>query len=99
MTIAARSTYQVEELRTLLADYVPQVIEQKPTVNKTAVIEEPLQKKQPAIDQKPKVVAPKTCPKCQSVLQPKVAKKGKQVGKAFLACSSYPQCRSVTALK
>ena len=44
VAVAARSTYQVQALRTLLADYLPQVIEQKPTINKTAATQEPLQK-------------------------------------------------------
>jgi len=35
----------------------------------------------------------KICPKCSSTLIKKRAKKGKNAGNEFLACSSFPQCR------
>ncbi|MFT6779361.1 MAG: ssDNA-binding Zn-finger/Zn-ribbon topoisomerase 1 [Paraglaciecola sp.] len=34
-----------------------------------------------------------TCPKCSSELTVKTAKKGKNKGNDFLACSSFPKCR------
>ena len=37
----------------------------------------------------------KSCPKCSSVIVEKVAKKGKNAGNKFLACSSFPKCRYV----
>lgn len=36
---------------------------------------------------------PQACPKCNSKLIPKIAKKGKNAGQKFLACSTYPKCR------
>lgn len=40
-------------------------------------------------------VNPQSCPKCNSELVKRVAKKGKNAGKEFMACSSYPSCRYV----
>ena len=37
----------------------------------------------------------KACPECSSAIVEKVAKKGKNAGKKFLACSSFPNCRYV----
>ncbi len=35
------------------------------------------------------------CPKCNSPMVIKVAKKGKNQGKRFLACSNFPKCRYI----
>ena len=35
------------------------------------------------------------CPKCNSPMVIKVAKKGKNQGKKFLACSNFPKCRYI----
>jgi len=40
----------------------------------------------------------KNCPKCSSKLVRRVAKKGKNIGQEFLACSSYPKCRHIEAV-
>ena len=37
----------------------------------------------------------KLCPKCSSELALKVAKKGKNIGNEFWACSAFPKCRFV----
>ena len=37
----------------------------------------------------------KTCPKCGSKLVVKVAKKGKNIGNKFWACSNFPKCRYI----
>lgn len=34
-----------------------------------------------------------TCPRCGGSLERKVARRGQRAGKAFLACSRYPECR------
>ena len=39
------------------------------------------------------------CPKCSSEIVEKVAKKGKNAGNKFLACSSFPKCRYVEEIK
>ena len=39
------------------------------------------------------------CPKCSSEIVEKVAKKGKNAGKKFLACSSFPKCRYVEEIR
>jgi ssDNA-binding Zn-finger/Zn-ribbon topoisomerase 1 len=35
------------------------------------------------------------CPKCSSKLVKRVAKKGKNAGKEFMACSTYPKCKYI----
>jgi len=37
----------------------------------------------------------KTCPKCSAIMVKKVAKKGKNIGGEFWACSSFPKCRHI----
>lgn len=38
------------------------------------------------------------CAKCSSLMVTKTAKKGKFAGKQFLACSNFPDCRSIQAI-
>lgn len=40
----------------------------------------------------------KTCPKCESQMIIRTAKKGENKGKEFLACSAYPKCRTIMPL-
>ena len=40
-------------------------------------------------------VIEKLCPKCSSIMVKKTAKKGKNVGKEFWACSAFPKCRHI----
>ena len=38
------------------------------------------------------------CPKCGSAMIRRTAKQGANVGKIFLGCSNYPQCRGIVAI-
>lgn len=38
---------------------------------------------------------PPTCPKCQSSMVKRIAKKGANKGQAFFGCQNYPKCRAV----
>ena len=40
----------------------------------------------------------KICPKCSSAMIKKTAKKGKNIGNEFWACSAYPKCRYTEAI-
>lgn len=40
-----------------------------------------------------------TCPRCQSLMVLREAKKGKNVGNQFWGCSRFPQCRATLPLK
>lgn len=35
----------------------------------------------------------KFCPRCESEMVPRTARKGKEIGQQFWGCSSYPRCR------
>jgi len=41
----------------------------------------------------------KVCPKCSSVMVKRVAKKGKNVGNTFWACSAFPKCKHTQAIE
>ncbi len=53
------------------------------------------QPQQPQSDQTEANEDIRSCPKCGSLLVVKVAKKGKNQGKKFLACSNFPKCRYI----
>jgi len=40
----------------------------------------------------------KICPQCSSPMVVRVAKKGRNAGKKFWACSAYPKCRHIEAI-
>ena len=41
----------------------------------------------------------KTCSKCESEMVKRTAKKGKNIGKQFWACSAFPKCRNIEEIK
>jgi len=78
--ITAKSTYKINEIQALIVSHLPGISISKATSSSSLQIEEvPL--------------GEKTCPKCSSKMVRKVAKKGKNVGKQFWACSAFPKCR------
>jgi ssDNA-binding Zn-finger/Zn-ribbon topoisomerase 1 len=49
---------------------------------------------------KPKPSEPNPrCPKCQSAMKLRLAKRGKFVGQKFWGCSRYPSCNEIVAIK
>jgi len=85
--ISAKATYAINEVQESIAPYLPS--------NQTQSM------KQGSIDspneQQTKVLE-KLCPKCSSIMVKKTAKKGKNAGKEFWACSAFPQCRYIESI-
>jgi len=85
--ITARSTYNINEIQKTLAIYLPGSMPPHSTNDPVeAVIEH-----QPFSDVK-------VCPKCSSKMVKKIAKKGKNAGSEFWACSGFPKCRHIEAM-
>ena len=85
--ITARSTYNINEIQQSLAVYLPGSMSPHSTQEPVeAVIEH-----QPSSDVK-------LCPKCSSKMVKKIAKKGKNTGNEFWACSAFPKCRHIEAI-
>lgn len=105
----AKAAYAQSEIEKTLGPYLPQLekvaITLNPESEKAATIEkhEAEQVDDDTNTQPSKATAasevepikPQSCPKCHSELVKRVAKKGKNAGKKFMACSSYPKCRFV----
>ncbi|WP_201565221.1 NERD domain-containing protein [Psychrobacter sp. CMS30] len=64
-----------------------EVIESEPKTNKTATIE--------PINQTTILAQIPNCPKCNSEMVKRVAKKGPQQGQTFFGCRQFPKCRGV----
>ena len=108
----AKAAYAQSEIEKTLGPYLPQLekvaITLNPESEKAATIEKP-EAEQVAVTtntQSSKIAMvrdvepnePQSCPKCQSGLVKRVAKKGKNAGNKFIACSAYPKCRFVLKL-
>ena len=95
----AKLNYDVNELRESLSDYFSDI-----EIKKTIIAED---KSQLILQTKPKNVpdlegeketSKKLCPKCSSGMRIKLAKRGKNAGNEFWACSAYPKCRHIEAI-
>lgn len=84
--IAARATYNINEIQNSLASFLPGSMTPKSTHELEAEVIEHQRS-----DSK------KLCPKCSAVMVKKIAKKGKNVGNEFWACSAFPKCRHTEA--
>jgi len=105
----AKAAYAQTEIEKTLEPYLPRLEKVAITVNPesaiTATIEKPeLERGAVATSAQPSKTTvvndvepskPQSCPKCSSDLVKRVAKKGKNAGNKFLACSAYPKCRFV----
>lgn len=78
--IKAQATYNINEIKAELEKYLSSS-EKENSIDNTV--------------ENKVVKTEKTCPKCSSAIVEKVAKKGKNAGNTFLACSSFPKCRYV----
>lgn len=85
--ITAKSTYNITDIQKTIIPYIPSIQPekelQKETVNKTESSTKTVDKR---------------CPKCSSLLIKRTAKKGKNVGKEFWACSEFPKCRHIESI-
>lgn len=82
--VPAKSGYAVGDVRQLIAPHIAV----KEVVERQEAEPEP---------QKPAENG-KACPRCGSAMVKRTAKKGKNAGKRFWACSAYPKCRYIEAI-
>ncbi len=87
--IPAKHSYKISEVKELLSQFVSSEVKGISEYEKETKEEE----QQTRVNKQSKV-----CPKCSSALIKKVAKKGKNTGSEFLACSSFPKCRYTEAI-
>ncbi len=85
--IAAKATYSIGEIQQSIAAYLPGILPQE--TKKESVVSSTEQQSQNV---------GKLCPKCSSVMVKRTARKGKNMGKEFWACSAYPKCRHIEAI-
>lgn len=105
----AKAAYAQSEIEKTLEPYLPELKKEAIALNAesgdVATIEKSeAEKIVVATNTQPSKVAdvsdvepskPQSCPQCHSELVKRVAKKGKNAGKKFMACSAYPKCRFV----
>ena len=105
----AKPAYAQSEIERTLEPYLPKreqvAVAVNPQPEKAATIEGPeseqvavatnIQSSEIAMVSDVEPNEPQSCPKCQSYLVKRVAKKGKNAGNKFIACSAYPKCRFV----
>lgn len=80
--VPAKSAYQVTEIAELIAKHLPKTV-----ISADFEIAANAENENATSD--------KSCPKCSSDMHIKVAKKGRNIGKEFWACSSFPKCRHI----
>jgi hypothetical protein len=82
----AKATYKVTDIQQALADHLPNTVELADALSSSSQ-----EMEIPESDQK-------ICPKCASEMTIKVAKKGKNIGNQFWACSAFPNCRHIESI-
>ncbi len=90
----AKNAYVIDEIRAALADINPNALLQESppiAINSAPRVE-------PSLPNIPTPKSAQSCPKCSSALVKKVAKRGDNAGKEFLACSTFPKCRYIQKL-
>ncbi len=90
LQIAAQSKYNIHKLQKSLAVYLPSGGTQSLPATERSVA---------AIDRDQASDNGGLCPECSAKMVKKVAKKGKNIGKVFWACSNFPKCRHIKAIK
>ena len=86
LQVTARATYNVREIETMIEHFLVD------GVNPTKDVVGTPSKKASLRDEK-------VCPKCSSVMVMRVAKKGKNRGNTFWACSAFPKCKHTQAIE
>ncbi|MGY0399905.1 MAG: DUF2726 domain-containing protein, partial [Ostreibacterium sp.] len=84
--IPVQRSYSSQEIKDLLSQYIPEIAS-TPAKSTTKNVVETAQAK--VSEPKDK----KTCPKCSAELVLRTAKKGKNIGRQFWGCSTFPTCR------
>lgn len=84
--VPAKAAYSIAEIQSCISAYLPiapsHSIDQESSI---AALNSGMTQSENEIN--------KTCPKCSSEMLKKVAKKGKNTGNEFWACSAFPKCR------
>lgn len=78
--IKAKATYKVTDIKQAITDFLP--TGETHHVKETEVTLEP-----------EAVKGERVCPKCSSSMAVRVARKGRNIGNEFWACSAFPKCR------
>lgn len=78
----AKAAYNIFEVQKVIAPYLQANL----TENKVDI--------EPKTEGETSIVE-KICPKCSSVMVKRVAKRGKNVGNEFWACSAFPKCKYI----
>ncbi len=81
--VPAKSGYVIDDIKQLLTPHLD--------INDPSSQE----KEPPQIESE---INEKVCPKCSSAMVIRVAKKGKNAGRQFLACSAFPKCKHIEAI-
>ncbi len=84
--IPAQATYRINEIQQLFVSYLPSEATKTLELDVNSTLETP-------VTEEYDIQEEKTCPKCSSAMVKKVAKKGKNIGNEFWACSAFPKCR------
>ena len=84
--VSAKAAYSIAEIQSCISVYLPITqahnIDQESSI---AALNSGMKQSENEIN--------KTCPKCSSEMLKKIAKKGKNTGNEFWACSAFPKCR------
>jgi len=86
--ITAKSAYNLTEIQEIINPYILNNEPQKQ-----------IQKDKIDYKNNDEKIEDRTCPKCSSILIRRTAKKGKNIGKDFWACSEFPKCRHIENIK
>jgi ssDNA-binding Zn-finger/Zn-ribbon topoisomerase 1 len=76
----------------------PQIAASVPSAPRPMAPVSPPPKPMPPLHSASAAQTTKICPRCQSPLVEREAKKGNNVGNRFLGCSSFPKCRHIEAI-
>ena len=82
--VPAKSGYAVGEVRQLITPHIG--------------VKEEVERQEAEPEPQKSAAGEKVCPKCGSAMVKRTAKKGKNAGKRFWACSAFPKCRYIEAI-
>ena len=81
--VPAKAAYVIDEVKMIIAPHI--------NIKELSMKDENHTFREPAAIEK-------SCPKCSSPLEMRIAKKGPNTGKKFWACSSFPNCQHIEPL-
>ena len=87
ISIRAKKTYNINEIKNYLSDHLPEVTQLKSTTEAIITTTAPKPSK-----------SEKLCPECSAIMVKRIAQKGKHAGNEFWACSAFPKCKHIEAI-